>query len=178
MNEYGVVEGGNSLRFERTLPGPIDRIWSYLTEGELRAKWLAGGSTESRVGGEVRLEFDHARLTPHDDPTPGRFADQQGGAVQTGKVLRYEPPHVLAYTWEEGDGAVSEVTFELTPKGDDVLLVLTHARVGDRRTLVMTSGGWHAHLDILAAKLKDETPGPFWAAYERLEADYEARLPS
>lgn len=176
MNEYGVVEGGDSLRFERILPGPIERVWSYLTEGEQRAKWLAGGLTEPRVGGVVRLEFDHDRLTPHDDPTPARFGDQEGGVVHTGEVLRYEPPHVLSHTWEEGDGVVSEVTFELTAQGEDVLLVLTHARVGDRKTLVMTSGGWHAHLDILAAKLSDETPGPFWAAYERLEADYEKRI--
>jgi uncharacterized protein YndB with AHSA1/START domain len=51
------------MRLERLLPGPVERVWAYLTESEKRATWLCGGEFELRVGGRVRLEFDHARPT-------------------------------------------------------------------------------------------------------------------
>ena len=41
LNEYGVVAELRALRFERLLPGPIERVWAYLTESEMRAKWLS-----------------------------------------------------------------------------------------------------------------------------------------
>ena len=31
------------LRFERTLDAPIETVWRYLIEPELRAKWFMGG---------------------------------------------------------------------------------------------------------------------------------------
>ena len=177
MSEHGTLVGKDTLRFERLLPGPIERVWAFLTEGEHRAKWLAGGSTELKVGGAVRLEFNHNNLTPHDDPPPERFADQQEGVVHTGKVLRCEPPRLLEHTWDEGDGHISAVTFELTQQGEQVLLVLTHRRAGSRRALVQTSGGWHVHLDILATVLSGGVPSPFWPRYEKREAEYETRVP-
>ena len=32
-----------TLTVERTLPGPIERVWAYLTEPDKRARWLGGG---------------------------------------------------------------------------------------------------------------------------------------
>ena len=43
------------IRIVRTLPGPIERIWEYLTDSEKRARWFASGPMEQRVGGKVRL---------------------------------------------------------------------------------------------------------------------------
>jgi uncharacterized protein YndB with AHSA1/START domain len=28
MNDYGVIVGPGTVRFERLLPGPIERVWS------------------------------------------------------------------------------------------------------------------------------------------------------
>ena len=36
------------IRIMRTLPGPIERIWTYLTDPAKRAKWFAGGPMELR----------------------------------------------------------------------------------------------------------------------------------
>ncbi len=33
-----------TLTVERTLPGPIERVWAYLTEPDKRARWLGGGA--------------------------------------------------------------------------------------------------------------------------------------
>jgi hypothetical protein len=43
--------------------------------------------------------------------------------------------------------------------------------------MVGVSTGWHAHLDMLAARLNDEEPGPFWDRFSRLRADYDQRIP-
>ena len=44
---------GLVARLERLLPGPIERVWAYVTESDKRATWLAGGEMELRVGGKV-----------------------------------------------------------------------------------------------------------------------------
>ena len=40
------------IRIMRTLPGPIERVWTYLTDPAKRAKWFAGGPMELRAGGK------------------------------------------------------------------------------------------------------------------------------
>ncbi|MEQ8750919.1 MAG: hypothetical protein RIC52_14200 [Amphiplicatus sp.] len=46
MSDHGQRIDKMSIRFERLLPGPIERVWAYLTEPEKRAEWFAGGVTE------------------------------------------------------------------------------------------------------------------------------------
>ena len=38
---YGVLTEPATLKIQRLLPGPIERVWAYLTESELRRQWLA-----------------------------------------------------------------------------------------------------------------------------------------
>ncbi len=38
---YGALIEPATLKIERILPGPVGRVWAYLTEGALRRKWLA-----------------------------------------------------------------------------------------------------------------------------------------
>jgi uncharacterized protein YndB with AHSA1/START domain len=78
MNEYGVVIEPRTVRFERVLPGPIERVWSYLTDSEKRGKWLASGPMELRVGGRVDLKFHNAKLSAKAEPTPERFKKFEG----------------------------------------------------------------------------------------------------
>ena len=51
ITDYGVVTDAGTVRLERILPGPIERVWSYLTESEKRGQWFAAGEMELRVGG-------------------------------------------------------------------------------------------------------------------------------
>ena len=67
--------------------------------------------------------------------------------------------------------------FELEQQGHEVLLTVTHRRLPDRSTRLSVSTGWHAHLDVLAARLAGQAPAPFWDSFTRLKADYERRLP-
>ncbi|MBO7942095.1 SRPBCC domain-containing protein, partial [Streptomyces sp. S9] len=71
----GVLTAPDSVRIERVLPGPIERVWAYLTESDKRRRWLAAGDMDLRVGGAVELNFDNARLTHNDDPPPAKYAN-------------------------------------------------------------------------------------------------------
>jgi uncharacterized protein YndB with AHSA1/START domain len=177
MNEYGVVIEPGTVRFERLLPGPIERVWAYLTESEKRGRWLAAGEMELRVGGWVELNFRHADLSPHAEPTPERYKQFENGVTSHGRITRCEPPRLLSFTWGETAGEDSEVTFELSSRGDRVLLVLTHRRLGDRAAMVSVAGGWHTHLGILVDHLHGRTPPGFWSTHAKLEKEYEKRLP-
>jgi uncharacterized protein YndB with AHSA1/START domain len=176
-NGYGVYGEPGTVRFERVLPGPIERVWAYLTEPEKRGQWLAAGPMELRVGGRVQLKFNHASLSPTFEPTPERFKHKDKGASRVGRVTRVESPRLLSYAWEERNGQESEVTFELSTRGNDVLLVLTHRRLAVREEMLGYSSGWHTHLDILVDQLNGRPPRPFWSTHERLEKEYGHRLP-
>lgn len=173
--EAGIFTEPGTIVFRRLLPGPVDRVWAYLTESDKRGLWLASGEMSLKVGGRVELEFRHADLSPTADAIPGRHSGD--GVSFTGRITRCEPPRVLAYTWAESWGEDSEVTFELTPQGDAVLLVLTHRRLGKRRdALISVAAGWHTHLGILVDRLNGIEPQPFWTVHSRREAEYARRL--
>lgn len=177
MNERGIEIADGTLRFSRRLPGPIERVWDFLTRSELRRKWLAAGPMDLRMGGRVELHFDHPAMEcPTDDP-PARYAELSDEQERTvGEITRCEPPHVLAYTWVEGSRG-SEVTFELSEDGDEVVLVLTHSRLGDDPDMIAgAAAGWHTHTGILADLLADRPAQPFWAQFTPLEDRLRERL--
>jgi len=54
LNEQpGAYNGPAEVRLVRILPGPIERIWEYLTDPEKRARWFAGGPRDLLMGDEV-----------------------------------------------------------------------------------------------------------------------------
>jgi uncharacterized protein YndB with AHSA1/START domain len=177
MNGYGIVTAPDTIRFERVLPGPIERVWAFVTESDKRAKWLAAGPMELRVGGGVELVFRNSELSRTSEAIPDKYKEHKDGVGFKARVTACEPPRLLSHTWGGKSGEPSEVTYELTPEGDKVRLVLTHRRLGDRAAMLSVSGGWHTHLDILATLLNDEVPLPFWSTLGKLEGEYEKRLP-
>jgi len=174
--DYGSVTEAGAIQLRRVLPGPIGRVWEYLTDPDRRATWLTGGPMELRVGGLVRLDFRHVDLSPRAEPVPERYRAYADGVCQHGRVTACEAPRLLSYTWGEGGGAESEVTFALAGHPDGVLLVLTHRRLPDRAATVSVLGGWHTHLGILADRLAGREPAPFWSTHGPLEADYDTRI--
>lgn len=169
-DSYAEFPAPGELRIIRLLPGPIERVWEFLTDPEKRARWFAGGVTEPRAGGKAQFAMRHENLSPH-EVAPPEFAHVQNPGVEfEGRVLRYEPPRVLSYTFG-GDDSV--VTFELTPQGGQVLLVLTHRSTGeDIKEQTNYASGWHTHLALLLALLENQPFPPFWATHRRLKAHY------
>ncbi|WP_181702464.1 SRPBCC family protein [Chthonobacter albigriseus] len=173
---FGRQVTADTVRIERVLPGPRERIWRYLTEPELRRKWLAAGAFELSPSGDVELVFRNSELTANDDPPPARFADAGGEVRLVGVITVCAPTEVLAYTWGAGDDA-SEVRFDLVDEGSKVRLTVTHTRLANRDMRVMVSAGWHTHLDLLVAVLEERAPDGFWRRFATLERAYEDRLP-
>lgn len=174
MSDYGIVTNPDTVRFERLLPGPIERVWAYITESDKRATWLASGPIELRLGGTVDLTWHHAELSAEKEAPP-EYKQYDGYRMQ-GRVTSCEPPRRLSFTWPDDTGHESEVCFELTARGNDVLLVLEHRRIGTHKMLLGDSAGWHAHIGILTDQLNGVEPRPFWTTHERLLAEYVRRI--
>jgi uncharacterized protein YndB with AHSA1/START domain len=170
-NGFGTLTEPATLKIERLLPGPVERIWAYLVDSEQRAKWLASG-TMGKVGTNFELVWRNDELTNPPGKKPEGFGTEHRA---TCRVLAFDPPRRLAFTF----GNSGEVSFELTPKGENVLLTVIHSRLPDRNTMLSVSAGWHMHLDILAARARAEKdPEPFWDGWARLKVEYETRLPA
>ncbi len=169
--QHGKFISRAEVRLVRTLPGPIERVWQYLTDPEKRARWFAGGVTEQKVGGKVEFKMRHKDLAPDETP-PAKYAHVQDPGVNfEGRVLRCDPPRLLAFTFGNDE---SEVTFELTPQGKEVVLVVTHHTRGDEQAdLCNYAGGWHGHLAILVSLFEGTPRPPFWAMHAKLQAEYE-----
>lgn len=163
----------DTIRIERLLPGPAERVWSYLMDSAKRGQWLAAGQIEPHVGGRVEHIFRNSELTTNDDPAPEQFKNHAGEHLLEGVVTAYEPNRALAYSWGESG---SEVRFDLEPKGDKVLLTVTHSRVVKHDMMLSVSAGWHTHLDILLARMEGREPEGFWRKVSRLKGEYETLL--
>ena len=145
LDRYGALTEPATLTIRRLLPGPVDRVWAYLVDGEL------------------------------DDPPgqrPEGFSEEHRMA---GQVLEIDPPRRLVITWGTEGGSVA---FDLEPRGDKVLLTVTHRRLVDRNSMLNVSAGWHMHLDVLASRLTGEPRETFWSGWQRLRDEYAGRLPA
>ena len=167
---YGVLTEPATLTIQRMLPGPIERVWAYLTESELRRKWLAAGEMEMKVGAPFELVWRNSELTDPPGKRPDGFGEEH--RMQS-EITELDPPRKLAFTWGKSGG----VSLELEPRGERVLLTVIHRRLPDRGMMVGVSTGWHAHLDMLVARLTGEEPEPFWDGFIRLRKDYDERIP-
>lgn len=170
-NAYGVLTEPATLTLQRVLPGPIERVWAYLTESELRSKWLAAGEVEMKVGAPFELVWRNDELTSPGGARPEGFAEEMR---MESRITELDAPRRLSISWK-GSG---DVTFELEPKGDDVLLTVIHRRLPSRATMLKVGAGWHTHLDVLVARATGEEPVPFWDGWSRLHAEYDARIPA
>src|ERR1043165_4504103 len=70
----GELTAPGEIRIMRTLPGPIERLWQYLTDPEKGSRWFAGGPMELKVGGKLELFFHGKKIAPDEVP-PAQFAD-------------------------------------------------------------------------------------------------------
>ena len=171
-DKFGQFTGPAEIRLVRTLPGPIERVWEYLTDSEKRSRWFASGPMEQRVGGKVRLEFRHSCIAPNETPPDEFKKAHEEGRTFEGTVTRCEPPHLLAFTF--GSEGESEAMFQLTPQGKDVLLVLTHRSTGGDLPYMHEFGaGWHTHIAQLIAQLEGAPSPPFWPTLMKLKPEYD-----
>jgi uncharacterized protein YndB with AHSA1/START domain len=171
LDAYGALTEPATLKIQRLLPGPIERIWAYLTRSDLRRQWLAAGEMEMKVGAPFEFVWRNDELTDPPGERPPGLSDEH--RMQS-RIIDLDPPRKLAIAW----GANGEVSFALDPKGNEVLLTVIHRRLPDRATMLKVGAGWHMHLDILVARATGKAPAPFWDGWSRLREEYDRRMPA
>ncbi|UDL04964.1 SRPBCC family protein [Marinobacter sp. CA1] len=172
---YGELSNPDTLTIERLLPGPVERVWQYLTDPELRRQWLAAGPMTLEPDGEVELRFHNSQLSGAEDTPPAKYAQYDDEHIQRGTILACEPHRLLRFTWPMGD-EMTEVSFELSPQGEKVKLVIRHSRLHQGDHLLSVASGWHTHLAFLLARLEQQQPPAFWATIAETEAEYARRF--
>lgn len=176
MSDHGEWTGTGTVRFVRTLPGPIETVWAFLTESDRRARWLAGGEWDLTPGGRAELIFNNDDLSAPGDWPPQRYEEMSGTQRFDGRILEVDPPRRLVLQWHESGGEFSVVTFLLTPVGERVRLTLTHTCIVGETVQTGAAAGWHTHLDIWSALAAGRPAPSFWRTHTQLEADYARSL--
>ena len=115
IDAYGMLTEPATLTIRRLLPGPVERVWAYLTESDLRRRWLAAGTMELRAGAPCELVWRNDELSDPPARRPAGFSEEN--RMQS-RIIEVEPPRKLTIAWD-GSG---DVTFELQPQGSQVLL--------------------------------------------------------
>jgi uncharacterized protein YndB with AHSA1/START domain len=158
---YVEHDGRPAVRFERTYPHPVSRLWAAITEPDELTHWFPSSVVmKQEVGGTIEFTGD-----PNIGPT-------------TGTVLVFDPPHRLAYTWG-GD----ELHFHLAPHGEDeCTLTLIDVLEADNAA-ARNAAGWTvclAELDKHIAGRRANGPhGEGAEAWQRLYESYiAAGMPS
>ncbi len=169
---YGKVIAPRTVEIQRLLPGPIERIWDYLTKGDLRRQWLASGEMRGEPGSSFILTWRNTELATTSPGTPPE--GKSGEHSQECIVEEYDPPRKLVYRWKDA----GRVSFELAPAGKRVLLTLVHSQLPSRNMMKGVSAGWHAHLDVLVAVADGEKGPPFWDNWRTLDEFYEKSIPA
>jgi len=95
------------LRYERRYDRPVETVWKALTEPARLADWMGTARVEPYVGGRYELFID--------SPQPMR-----------GRVVTWQPPELLEYSWHSAGAPSSLVRCELVPDGAGTRLIFMH----------------------------------------------------
>jgi uncharacterized protein YndB with AHSA1/START domain len=138
----GEIVAESAVRFVRTLPAPVSKVWAFLTDTALLPEWYGAGAIEPREGGMVTLMNGHVR----------------------GVVTAWQPEKFLGYTWNifapgetVSQWPVSYIEIALAPAGDGTTLTLTHRPIPGAMQN-QTAMGWHTYLDLIGLGLGGEFP--------------------
>lgn len=120
------IDGRPALRFERTLPHPVERVWRAVSVPAELERWMPAAVDWTPAAGET--------IEVH-------------GAICA--VTEVDAPRRLAWTY-----AGQHHSFELTADDGGCRLVFTHV-LDDRALAAQTATGWHAYLSRLEPHLAD-----------------------
>ncbi len=110
-DQRGTLTDDHTLRIQRSLPGPIERVWSYLTDSDLRRQWLASGTMSLQPGASFELVWRNDELSNSSAERPDGFEAESRATCQ---FVEVEPPRLMRYIWP----GVGEVSIELEAVGE------------------------------------------------------------
>jgi uncharacterized protein YndB with AHSA1/START domain len=92
------AEGKRWVEMEFLAPGTPEQLWRALATGPGNAAWFTKAEIQEQVGGALRFDFGH-------------------GAVSTGEVTTWEPPHHFGYVERDWEPGAPPVATEITITG-------------------------------------------------------------
>lgn len=127
---YLQVDGRPALRFRRTYPHPIEKVWAAISTPAGLQNWFPGRVTmEPHVGGAMT------------------FAEDPNAEPGTGQVLVLDPPRQFSFIWFK-----SEVRLELSVADEGCVLTLTEL-LEAADTAARNGAGWTVCLGELTRHL-------------------------
>jgi uncharacterized protein YndB with AHSA1/START domain len=128
------------------IAAPAEKVWQALTSTEFTRKyfWDRSVEIEPKVSGNFVLRLPDGRVNVR------------------GKVMDYDPPRKLTYTWRvewpEDFSKLPEclVSYEIAPAGEAVRLTMTESHSWDVPEAILSGGrtGWPAVLSALKSLLE------------------------
>ena len=126
-----------------------EELWQALTDADFTEHYWFGERVASNW--EIGSAYKFAR---------------QGKTTIAGKVLAFDPPKRLSYSWDplpqntRGE-QISRVSFDLEPRGKIVKLTVTHDNLDEGgKTFRDISGGWPMVIASLKSLLETGHPLP------------------
>ena len=100
---HGALTDPTTLTLQRRLPGPVQRVWAYLTDSTLRRQWLAAGDMKGQPDTDFELVWRNDELSASAAERPdGMSAESRA----TCRLLEVEPLRRLRFDWP-GAGEVT-----------------------------------------------------------------------
>ena len=126
------------------IAAPVERVWNALVDSDVTRQYWGH---ENRSDWKPGSRWEHVRVGP------------DGVVDVAGRVIEIDPPHRLVTSWHspdaEGDPArTSQVTYEITPMGEESKLVVTHSDLNEPGMRAGVSAGWPLVLSSLKSFLE------------------------
>ena len=141
-----------------------DRAGLGVSDRERPAPPVARGGAD---GDEGRRAV-RTRLAQQRADQPARANGRKATATSTGWRAGSPSSTRPARSFSPGERAAATFRSSSSREARGCCLTVIHRRLPDRGMLLGVSSGWHAHLDILAARLAGSEPQPFWDGVARL----------
>ncbi len=110
-----VLDLGDRLeaRLERIIDHDRREVWRMLTDPAALVNWLAPAEIDARKGGRIHIDFP------------------ESGAIIDSRIVEFDPPGLLAYSWSSGDEPERPLRWQLESLGTETRLALTLRLPGD-----------------------------------------------
>lgn len=125
------------------IDAPQEAVFKLLSDPEQIKRWQPMTEYDPRLGGALRFE--------------------KGEWIAVGEIVEFDPPRVVAYTWDWQNaplGARTIVKFALTKDGKGTLVQLTHSGLLDAERAEAHGEGWAHYLKRLKITAEGGDPGP------------------
>lgn len=140
---YEQIDGRPVVRFERTFPDPVSRLWEAITDPAQLGQWFP-------------TAVEYGELAPG-GPITFRFAEDRYPAM-SGQFLEVDPPRRLSFTWAD-----DVLTFELEEREGGAACRLAFSVALDTADkAARDAAGWDDCLDMLATVVAGTTAERPW----------------